>query len=200
MNIAFISRCTTFYRHLSASLASRYPGLEFFHYEAVEEIKKTDFKLFNHLIFKISELPKSSHFFSYLRINHPEITTIGLVIDSSFQFSSKIYGKLDYIFVDKDIDGKLNECFSSIINPSSTGQPKPLEISKNARIYIQLNSSLSECMALNAKKFTAKEIGMRMNKSNRTIEEYFTVLKKAFDAKSKNELRQIYTEISNNAI
>ena len=161
----------------------------------LEDIKSADFKFFDHLIFKISELPKVNHSFKDLRIHHPEIITIGLVIDSSFQFNSKVYGKLDYIFIDKDIDGKLNEYFNSIFNPSATGQLKALDISKKARTYIQLNPSLSECMALNADKLTAKEIGMRLGKSNRTIEEYFIQLKKIFIAKDKNELRKIYTEI-----
>jgi hypothetical protein len=195
LNIAFVSRCTTFYKYLSAGLGSRYPEIDFFHYEVLEDIKSADFKFFDHLIFKISELPKVNHSFKDLRIHHPEIITIGLVIDSSFQFNSKVYGKLDYIFIDKDIDGKLNEYFNSIFNPSATGQLKALDISKKARTYIQLNPSLSECMALNADKLTAKEIGMRLGKSNRTIEEYFIQLKKIFIAKDKNELRKIYTEI-----
>ena len=195
MLVAFVSSCTTIFYHLSKAINANYPNISFIHFEKPEDFLSANLTIFSHLIYKITEKEKENSAFKNIRKRYPQIKTIALAPDSNFPISSAQYGKFDFVFIDKEIDNKLNNYFYSLSSNNKL-EPDPLNFDVNARRYINLHTALSQCLFQIWSGKSTKQIGDLLNKSPKTIEKYVKALKSIFKVESKKELVEIYDQVS----
>jgi DNA-binding NarL/FixJ family response regulator len=200
MQVAFISECSTFYKIITNSLMEKYPLLSFVHYTHPDVLLETKQPNFSHFILKLTDRESFDLKIRKIKKNNPNSTSIGLIINREFKTMQSVVSSFDYIFNDAEIEEKLNIYFQQQLASKTDlkGESIKLNIEKNKKKYIQLNSKLSLCLVLISENKTAKEIAEILSKSQRTVEKYTTFLREYFNVERKVDLIRIVKEISGN--
>jgi hypothetical protein len=200
MQVAFISECSTFYKIITNSLMEKYPLLSFVHYAHPDILLETKQPNFSHFILKLTDRESFDLKIRKIKKNNPNSTSIGLIINREFKTMQSVVSSFDYIFNDAEIEEKLNIYFQQQLSTKTDLKVESvkLNIEKNKKKYIQLNSKLSLCLVLISENKTAKEISEILSKSQRTVEKYTTFLREYFNVERKVDLIKIVKEISAN--
>jgi len=200
MQVAFISECSTFYKIISNSLTEKYPLLSFVHYTHPDILLETKQPNFSYFILKLTDRESFDLKIRKIKKNNPNSTSIGLIINREFKTLQSVVSSFDYIFNDAEIEEKLNIYFQQQLADKTDLKVESvkLNIEKNKKKYIQLNTKLSRCLVLISENKTAKEIAEELSKSQRTIEKYTSFLCKYFNVERKVDLIKIVKEISGN--
>jgi DNA-binding CsgD family transcriptional regulator len=200
MQVAFISECSTFYKIISNSLMEKYPSLSFVHYGHPDILLETKQPNFSHFILKLTDRESFDLKIRKIKKNNPNSTSIGLIINREFKTLQSVVSSFDYIFNDAEIEEKLNIFFQQQLATKTDLKSEnfKLNIEKNKKKYIQLNTKLSRCLVLISENKTAREIAEELSKSQRTIEKYTNYLREYFNVDRKVDLIKIVKEISGN--
>jgi DNA-binding CsgD family transcriptional regulator len=191
MDVAFISECNTFYNILTKSINMKYPSLKFFYYDSPEQFGKQLQPSFSYIIIKITNFEKYEVVIHKIIKAHPQTKFIGLVIDSRLKLYDKLVSQFTHVFIDAEIEDKLNLLFYDAIGINKTRHLDGLKIEQNKRKYLYLKPEYSRCLYLVYQLKTAAEIASLMNKSKRTIEKYIVALKEIFEVKRKQDLVEV---------
>ena len=195
MEVAFISECITFYNILAKSINMKYPSLKFFYYESPAQFEMQLQPAFNYIIIKLTNYEKYDSMIHKMIQAYPQTKFIGLVINSNFKLSEKLLAKFTHVFLDAEIEDKLNLLFHDVMGPKKSLPLEGLKIEENKRKYLNLKPEFSKCLFLVYQLKTATEIALIMNKSKRTIEKYIDALKKVFEVKRKQDLVEVCRSI-----
>ncbi len=200
MQVAFISECSTFSKIISNGLTEKYPLLSFVHYTHPDVLLETKQPNFSHFILKLTDRESFDLKIRKIKKNNPHSICIGLIINREFKTMQSVVSSFDYIFNDAEIEEKLNIYFQQQLASKTDLKVESvkLNIEKNKKKYIQLNSKLSLCLVLISENKTAKEIAEILSKSQRTVEKYTTFLREYFNVERKVDLIRIVKEISGN--
>jgi DNA-binding CsgD family transcriptional regulator len=198
MDVAFISECNTFYNILSKSINAKYSSLNFYYYDSPEQFANQLQPAFSHIIIKITNFEKYDVMINKIIKSHPQTKFIGLVINNHLKLSEKLLGQFTHVFIDAEIEDKLNLMFHDAIDQNEVLPIDGLKIEQNKRKYLYLKPEYSRCLYLVYQHKTAIEIATLMNKSKRTIEKYIIALKEIFEVKRKQDLVEVCGAIIKN--
>jgi len=178
----------------------KYPLLSFVHYTHPDIFLETKQPNFSYFILKLTDRESFDLKIRKIKKNNPNSTSIGLIINREFKTLQSVVSSFDYIFNDAEIEEKLNIYFQQQLADKTDLKVESvkLNIEKNKKKYIQLNTKLSRCLVLISENKTAKEIAEELSKSQRTIEKYTSFLCKYFNVERKVDLIKIVKEISGN--
>lgn len=194
MNVAFISECNTFYNILTKSINLKNPRISFYYYDSPLHFNQQLQINYSYFIIKITNFEKYEEAIKKIINSNPRTKFIGLVIDNRLKLSDKLLALFSNVFIDYEIEDKLNILFSEAVGNQNL-QKSALLIEKNKRKYLYLKPEYSRCFYLVYQRKTAAEIGQIMNKSKRTIEKYIDALKVIFEVKRKQDLIGVCAEI-----
>ena len=198
MDIALISECNTFYNILTKSINAKYPSLKFFYYDNPEQFGNQLQPYYSYVIIKMTNFEKYDGVISEIIKTHPQTKFIGLVIDSHLKLSEKLLSKFTHVFMDAEIEDKLNLLFHDVMGENKSLPLEGLKIEQNKRKYLYLKPEYSKCLFLVYQLKTAAEIAVVMNKSRRTIEKYIVTLKQEFEVERKQDLVEVCRSIMMN--
>jgi DNA-binding NarL/FixJ family response regulator len=198
VEIALISECNTFYNILTKSIIAKYPSLKFFYFDNPQQFRNQLQPYFTYVIIKMTNYEKYEVVINEIIKTHPQTKFIGLVINSHLKLSEKLLAKFTHVFMDAEIEDKLNLLFHDVLVQKKSLPLEGLKLEQNKRKYLYLKPEYSKCLFLVYQLKTAAEIALVMNKSKRTIEKYIVTLKQEFEVERKQDLVEVCRSIMMN--